>query len=215
MFQSYLKLAWRVLWRRKFFTAISLFGICFTLVVLMVATAVLDHIFAPLAPEVRQDRTLGVIPRADDRRHRLAVEHARLPAARPLRPQPSRASSGWRSSAMPQTVYSYPSGQRIKSLLKRTDAEYWRVLDFTFLEGGPFTDQDVPNGVARGGHQRRPRATGSSAARPPSAARSRPTASASASIGVVPDVPILRLVGERRHLRARSRRPRPTPTARS
>ena len=50
MLRSYLKLAWKVLWRRKFFTAISLFGICLTLVVLMVATAVLDHIFAPLAP---------------------------------------------------------------------------------------------------------------------------------------------------------------------
>ena len=82
--------------------------------------------------------------------------------------------------SMPQTVYSYPSGQRIKSLLKRTDAEFWRILDFTFLEGGPFTDQDVANGSlvavinaddARPVLRRRARRSG---------ARSRPTASASA-----------------------------------
>ena len=34
MLKSYLKLAWKVLLRRKFFTFISLFGIAFTLVVL-------------------------------------------------------------------------------------------------------------------------------------------------------------------------------------
>ena len=60
MLRSYLKLAWKILWRRKFFTAISLFGIGFTLVGLMVATALLDHMFAPYPPEVRQNRTLGV-----------------------------------------------------------------------------------------------------------------------------------------------------------
>ena len=38
-----LKLAVKVLLRRKFFTAISLFGISFTLLVLVVAAAVLDH----------------------------------------------------------------------------------------------------------------------------------------------------------------------------
>ena len=69
MIRSYLTLAWRVLWRRKFFTVISLFGVCLTLVVLMVATAMLDHIFAPRAPEVRQDRTLMMF------RARLVGEH--------------------------------------------------------------------------------------------------------------------------------------------
>src|SRR5437868_14662451 len=56
-----LKLALKVLGRRKFFTFISLFGISLTLVVLMVATAILDNLFAPRAPESRFDRVLYVI----------------------------------------------------------------------------------------------------------------------------------------------------------
>jgi putative ABC transport system permease protein len=94
---------------------------------------------------------------------------------------------------MPQTVYSYPSGQRIKSLLKRTDAEYWRVLDFTFVEGGPFTDQDVANGsfVAVINETTRDRFFGGA----PALGR---TLEADGQrfrvIGVVPDVPFLRLV---------------------
>jgi putative ABC transport system permease protein len=42
-----------------------------------------------------------------------------------------------------QTVYSYPAGLKIKSTLKRTDGAYWRILQFRFLEGGPFTQEDV------------------------------------------------------------------------
>src|SRR6266478_3787625 len=60
MLKNYVKIAFKVFRRRKFFTFISLFAISFTLVVLMVAAAMFDHMFAPMAPETRQDRTLGV-----------------------------------------------------------------------------------------------------------------------------------------------------------
>jgi len=53
-----LKLALRVLGRRKVFTAISLIGIALTLLVLVIATAILDDTFAPSGPERRFDRTL-------------------------------------------------------------------------------------------------------------------------------------------------------------
>ena len=55
-----LKLAFKVLARRKVFTAISLVGITLTLVVLMVATAILDNVFAAGKPESQLDRMLFV-----------------------------------------------------------------------------------------------------------------------------------------------------------
>ena len=66
MLRNYLKIAWKVLLRRKFFTFISLFGISFTLVVLMVTTAVLDHLFAPHDPEPHVERTLYVMEQVVD-----------------------------------------------------------------------------------------------------------------------------------------------------
>src|SRR6187401_1507138 len=60
MLRHYTVLAAKVLLRRKFFTFISLFAISFTLLVLTIATAMLDHAFGPAAPETRQDRTLAV-----------------------------------------------------------------------------------------------------------------------------------------------------------
>src|SRR5262245_31305513 len=60
MLRNYLKIAVKVLLRRKFFTFISLFGISFTLIVLIVINALLDHAFGPLAPELKTDRMLGI-----------------------------------------------------------------------------------------------------------------------------------------------------------
>src|SRR5262245_2892159 len=61
MILHYLKIALKVLGRRKFFTFISLFGIAFTLMVLTVATSLLDSAFGPQAPETHFDRTLFVM----------------------------------------------------------------------------------------------------------------------------------------------------------
>lgn len=192
MVRSYLTLAWRVLWRRKFFTAISLFGICLTLVVLMVATAMLDHIFAPMAPEIRQSRTLLVLrARLTGDRSQTSSMPGYLLLDRYARNLPGVERMA--VYAMPRMVYSYRSGQRIRSLIKRTDAEYWRVLDFQFLEGGPYTDQDVANGsmVAVINATTRDRFFGG----PPAVGKTLEADGLSFRvIGVVPDVPVLRLV---------------------
>jgi len=47
MLKNYFKIAIAVLKRRKFFTFISLFGISFTLTILMVLTAFMDNVINP------------------------------------------------------------------------------------------------------------------------------------------------------------------------
>ena len=43
----------------------------------------------------------------------------------------------------PNGVFSYLNGTRIKSYLKRTDGEFWRIMRFDFVEGAPFTTADL------------------------------------------------------------------------
>ena len=141
MLKHYVSLAVKVLLRRKFFTFISLFGISFTLLVLMVVAAMFDHAFAPMAPETRQDRTLGVHnavmygPHStwqSNAGYKLFDTYARnLPGVERL--------SLYTGDG---TVHSYIDGQKIESSLKRTDDEFWRILDFTFVEGGPYGTAD-------------------------------------------------------------------------
>jgi putative ABC transport system permease protein len=142
MFKHYVVLATKVLLRRKFFTFISLFGISFTLLVLTIATAMLDHAFGPAAPETRQDRMLAVQSAVLYGPHnetngsagfKLLDQYARnLPGVERL----SIFTNGFGAS-------SYINGQRVQSAMKRTDAEFWQILDFTFIEGGPYSHDDV------------------------------------------------------------------------
>src|SRR5215510_1850712 len=60
MLSHYLKTALKVLMRRKFFSFISLFAIGFTLTVLMVAVALLDHTLGAHPPEMNDARVLTV-----------------------------------------------------------------------------------------------------------------------------------------------------------
>jgi putative ABC transport system permease protein len=142
MLNHYLVLAVKVLLRRRFFTFISLFGIGFTLLVLTVVTALFDHTFGPNPVEPRQDRTLYVVQAVMYGPHstwssrggfKLFDQYARnLPGVERL--------SLYEGN---RTVHSYVDGRKIASSLKRTDDQFWRILNFRFLEGGPYGTADV------------------------------------------------------------------------
>lgn len=55
MFKNYIKLAWRILGRKKFFTFISMFGISFTLGILMVALSFLQSELGTTSPLSNKD----------------------------------------------------------------------------------------------------------------------------------------------------------------
>ena len=142
MLKNYFKIAYKVLLRRKFYTFISLFGIAFTLVVLMVAASLLDHLFGPYRPETRSDRTVTTYlvelnSKAGNRSNGLASCSFLERYVRPL-PGPEKTTF----HSMFGSVYSYRNGESINSSLKRTDGAFWDVFDFSFVEGGPFTEAD-------------------------------------------------------------------------
>jgi putative ABC transport system permease protein len=193
MIKNYLKVAWKVLGRRKFYTFISLFGISVTLLVLMVATAILDHALAPHAPETRSDRTLGVyflsmegpnVAMISQPGYAFLHRHVRPMAALPFVERIAIVSTA-------QPVVSYLAGRKIESQLRRADGEFWRVLDSEFLEGGPFTAEDEKNAnfVAVINETTRRRFFGG---KPALGRTLEADGQRFRVVGVVPDVPILR-----------------------
>lgn len=144
MIKNYLKVALKVLARRKFFTFISLFGISVTLLVLLITAAILDHTLAPQAPETRSDRTLGVYDLVMEGPHNVQSSepgYAFLDRyVRPLSALPGVEALSFIST--PQGAVAYLDGKKIESRLRRTDGAFWRILDFRFVEGGPFSDED-------------------------------------------------------------------------
>jgi len=147
MLRSYLLLAFKVLLRRKAFTAVSLFGISFTLMVLVMATSLLDHVIAPMAPEVRQERTLGLY---EARMRGPENSWTSEPGFKLIDGYTRDLPGVERMSifSVASVVNSYLNGVRVQSSLKRTDGEFWNILAFAFLEGGPFSGQEVEEGSA-------------------------------------------------------------------
>jgi putative ABC transport system permease protein len=140
--RSHLKLACKVLLRRKLFTAISLFGISFTLLVLIVLAAMMDHAFAPQAPETRQSRMRGIYSAQLFGDNSVTFSN---PGYEVLDRYVRNLPGAERTSIVIDAglVQSYVATGRVDSKLKRTDAEFWRIMDFRFLEGGPYQDDDV------------------------------------------------------------------------
>ncbi len=141
MINNYIKIALKVLGRRKFFTFISLFGISLTLVVLMVVTAILDNIFTPRQPESRFDRVLVM--------YRVKIfgpENSLTGAAgyglldKYVRPLPTAERISFYTGT--ERAVMYHEGKKLETRVRWTDGAYWQILDFKFLEGGPFTHED-------------------------------------------------------------------------
>jgi putative ABC transport system permease protein len=142
MLRHYFVLAVKVLLRRKFFTFISLFGISFTLLVLTVVAALFDHTFGPGQEEPRQDRTLYASQALMYGPHSTWGSHGGFMLFdRYARDLPGIERLSLHEDA--RTVHTYLDGRKISSALKRTDDEYWRILEFSFLEGTPFGTADV------------------------------------------------------------------------
>ncbi len=192
MLRSYLRIAWKVLSRRRFYTAISLAGVSLTLLVLLVATAVADAVFGARAPEVNAGRTLGVYDMSMVGPNWTTSSSAGYG----FLDREARGIDGVERLAILQhadSVESYVDGRKITSYLKRTDGEYWQILRFAFLEGGPFTEADDKAGnavaVINAATRRRFFDGAPAVGRPLEV-----DGQTFRVVGVVPDVPFMRLV---------------------
>jgi putative ABC transport system permease protein len=193
MFINYLKIGLKVLGRRKFFTFISLFGISLTLVVLMVVTAVLDNAFSPRAPESRFDRSLVI--------YSIGIYGANggwtgNPGYGFLDKYVRGLAAAEKMSFFTDTERTvlYHHGRKIETRMRWTDGAYWQVLDFRFLEGGPYTqaDDDNANRVAVISEEMRRQLFGGSSA---IGQTFEADGQKFGVVGVVANVPIVRVSG--------------------
>lgn len=146
MLKNYFKIAIVVLRRRKFFTFISLFGISFTLTILMVGTAFLDKMLSPAYPDYKRERSLyvntielrntkeGWLNRSDVSFYFIDHYVSTLKSIALI----AISSNAKASNA-------YVNNKKIVIDYKYTNADYWKVLEYQFLEGKPYSQQQIDN----------------------------------------------------------------------
>ena len=145
MLKNYLKIALKVLLRRKLFTAISLFGIVFTLTALISTATIVDHVFGAHPPEVKSNRTLGLFTACmtgKDNTYNSECGYALIEHCTKNLHNVEEMTifSGFNRET------SFAHERTTELWTKYTDADFWHVLQFEFLEGRPYSAEDVRNG---------------------------------------------------------------------
>ena len=136
MLKNYFLTAYKVFMRRKLFTAINLLCIVLTLVVLMVVTAMLENAFFPSGVEGKSDRLLQVMTL------RIEGPGGNRVSTSPLGYKvidkylkPMQSVERVAATTMTSTVSVYQDGRVTTLEMRRADANYWKILDFTLLAG--------------------------------------------------------------------------------
>ena len=147
MLANYIKIAWKVLLRHPFYTFITLFGISLTLTVLMLLTSFLDHLIGAHYPETKRNRTLYIerIVMQDSARQSMMSNSMSFKFLTDYAKTVKAAER--------VTIFSYFNGsnayvgsRKIKLNITFSDADFWRVSDFKFIEGKPYNEQNIANG---------------------------------------------------------------------
>jgi len=146
MIKNYFKIALKVMMRHKLFTFISLFGISFTLLILILITSALDHTFGPQYPEENLGRTLSVTMgllrsvNGGESSGPLFSHYFLTKYVRSLK-TPEKVSI----SSYHNPIVVYKNKKKLNLGIKFVDSEFWDILTFDFLEGKPFNKDDVDN----------------------------------------------------------------------
>lgn len=171
MLKNYFILALRVLKRRKFFTFITLFGISFTLGILMVLISFMDSSLGSVSPLSQKDDMVYIGSLRLSRYHydTTMVIDTVMRAERVVFDTTynttEAGSSNWNSDANNQIFENYLSdlssmetmcllnssneyvvfkeGVKIEMDVLLSDQNYWEIFDHTFLEGRSFDEQET------------------------------------------------------------------------
>ena len=145
MLLNYLKIAFAVLKRRKFFTFISLFGISFTLTILLVLTAFITKIIGDDYPDRKRDQSLyiqNIEERGKESMNSGTLSFDFLDRRVRTLKTPFKLAISSRYNG----TNTYVNNKKIALNYKYTNAEFWEVLDHDFLEGKPYSAQQIANG---------------------------------------------------------------------
>jgi putative ABC transport system permease protein len=145
MLKNYFKIAIAVLRRRKFFTFISLFGISFTLTILLVLTAFIDKVVGDNYPDAKRDRSLYIsnIEESNKTGNMSSsalsfyfLDHYAGGLKTPVKIGISSRYTG---------TNTYVNNKKIAVNCKYTNAAYWDILEYDFIEGKAYNKQQIDN----------------------------------------------------------------------
>lgn len=146
MLKNYIKIAFKVMMRQKFFTCISLFGISFTIMICSISVGLFSLSFGNHAPAINRSKTLYL--------KYVSYWSPTNPSTFLQFPLDDRFYKDLKESALINEICVYRTGfikvfqknRIVKFKTAYTDASLWNIYHYKFLEGRPYTLKDVIEG---------------------------------------------------------------------
>ena len=145
----YIKQAWMMIRQNKLFSSIYITGTGLSIALTMTLFVILYIKFAPLYPEYKRNYTLIINSiektEKDSTRNNYWQSTPNFHLVNMIRQLPSVDAvagifMGWETSPHKYATTEYAT---IPVVLKYTNADYWKVYDFEFIAGKPYSDSDV------------------------------------------------------------------------
>ncbi|MBW2411807.1 MAG: ABC transporter permease, partial [Deltaproteobacteria bacterium] len=146
MLKNYLIICVKILMKRKFYAFISLFGISFALMVLMVFFALYENAFGNIPPQSKNDRILTTTYVQFGGKNFFRISspgYVLLKHYLKVHTLPRIEGASIFSSR--NNVDLLFHDRTIKVSLKRTDGDFWKIFDFRLLKGRTLTADDQKN----------------------------------------------------------------------
>lgn len=153
MYKIYLKQALALWKENKILTAVSALGTALAITMIMVIVLVWQIHTANYTPETKRDRTLYVRNATARKKDNASWNsggwlsyHTIKECFKPIQEAEAVAAAvpkQTKLAALPDHTVEF------KSDVTYTDADFWKVFDFHFLAGHPYTEEEVESGISR------------------------------------------------------------------
>jgi putative ABC transport system permease protein len=131
----------KIIGQNKFFTFLNLFGVSVTIVIILLASIRIEKTIWPGGPEKNNDKMLHL------NRSTIMNESHMMSGGLSQKlvvDQLAKVKSAEAIGIYNETTWSYFGDQGVEEyLVKNTNAGWWKVFDYEFVEGSPFTEQHV------------------------------------------------------------------------
>lgn len=147
-----LSATFRHLRQQPVLSAVTIIGTALSIFLIMIVVMMQQIKVTPIAPEVNRDRVLhakfGSITNKDWGEENSSNGAWSEKSVKDIfyRMKTPEAVTAYTVTSVPAVV-SLPGQPALNADLRYTDAAYWKVLDFTFIDGKPFTQSDFDSAI--------------------------------------------------------------------
>ena len=138
MLRNYIKIAWKVLARNKFFTFVSLFGISLTISILLVLATLFDQIVGKHYPVGPDDHLIYVATVSQEDGEGSGWNGGVGYYLYENFIQKMKSPKNIAAISQPKSTNSFVGDRKITLSLNYTDEDYWDMHSYSFIEGKPY-----------------------------------------------------------------------------